>query len=53
VKKGEERLRLNVTRGHTREDMDRALGLLETYGNAFFVIGPDKDTPLDPLPGAG
>jgi 8-amino-7-oxononanoate synthase len=39
VKRGEERLRLNVTRGHTREDMDRALGLLETYGKAFYVLG--------------
>jgi glycine C-acetyltransferase len=39
VKKGDERLRLNVTRGHTREDMDKALSLLETYGKAFFVLG--------------
>jgi len=38
VRKGEERLRLNVTRGHTREDMDKALGLLETYGRAFYVL---------------
>jgi 7-keto-8-aminopelargonate synthetase-like enzyme len=38
VRKGDERLRLNVTRGHTREDMDRALGLLETYGKAFYVL---------------
>jgi 7-keto-8-aminopelargonate synthetase-like enzyme len=38
VKKGEDRLRLNITRGHTREDMDRALSLLETYGRAFFVL---------------
>jgi 8-amino-7-oxononanoate synthase len=38
VRQGEERLRLNVTRGHTREDMDRALGLLETYGRAFYVL---------------
>ncbi|MET0344335.1 MAG: pyridoxal phosphate-dependent aminotransferase family protein [Polyangiales bacterium] len=41
VKRGEERLRLNVTRGHTREDMDRALGLLETYGRAFYVLGDE------------
>jgi 8-amino-7-oxononanoate synthase len=38
VKRGDERLRLNVTRGHTREDMDKALSLLETYGRAFYVI---------------
>ena len=37
VKKGEERLRVNVTRGHTREDMDMALELLDSYGQAFFV----------------
>ena len=39
VRQGDERLRLNVTRGHTREDMDRALSLLETYGRAFYVLG--------------
>jgi 7-keto-8-aminopelargonate synthetase-like enzyme len=39
VRKGEERLRLNITRGHTREDMDRALSLLETYGKAFYILG--------------
>jgi glycine C-acetyltransferase len=38
VKRGDERLRLNVTRGHTREDMDKALSLLGTYGRAFYVI---------------
>jgi len=48
VKIGEERLRLNVTRGHTREDIDRALDLLDSYGKAFFVqsgeeIGPMED----------
>jgi glycine C-acetyltransferase len=37
VKQGEERLRVNVTRGHTKDDMDRALDLLNTYGEAFFV----------------
>jgi 8-amino-7-oxononanoate synthase len=37
VKEGEERLRLNVTRGHTREDMDQALELLDTYGKVFYV----------------
>jgi 8-amino-7-oxononanoate synthase len=39
VRKGDERLRLNVTRGHSKEDMDKALGLLETYGKAFYVLG--------------
>ena len=48
VKQGEERLRLNVTRGHTREDLDRALDMLRLYGEAFFVqsgaeIGPMVD----------
>ena len=38
VKKGDERLRLNVTRGHSREDMDTALSLLESYGRAFYVL---------------
>ncbi|MEM9728843.1 MAG: pyridoxal phosphate-dependent aminotransferase family protein [Myxococcota bacterium] len=40
VKQGEERLRLNVTRGHTYEDIDRALSLLEEYGKQFQLIGP-------------
>ncbi len=39
MKRGDERLRLNVTRGHTREEMDKALSLLETYGRAFYVLG--------------
>ncbi len=38
VKIGEERLRVNITRGHTQEDMDQALELLKTYGEAFFVL---------------
>ena len=38
VKHGEERLRVNVTRGHTQEDLDTALELLKTYGEAFFVL---------------
>ncbi len=38
VKKGEERLRLNVTRGHSLEDMDQAIELLERYGKAFMVL---------------
>jgi glycine C-acetyltransferase len=41
-KEGEERLRLNVTRGHTQEDMDRALELLDTYGKVFYVQSGDE-----------
>lgn len=39
VKQGEERLRLNVTLGHTYADIDRALDLLERYGKQFHLIG--------------
>jgi len=42
VKPGEERLRVNVTRGHTQEDMDTALELLKTYGEAFFVLSGEE-----------
>ena len=38
VKIGEERLRVNVTRGHTQEDMDTTIELLKNYGDAFFVL---------------
>src|SRR5260221_3859058 len=38
VKLGEERLRVNIPRGHTQEDMDLALRLLKEYGEAFFVF---------------
>jgi glycine C-acetyltransferase len=41
VKHGEERLRLNVTRGHSQEDLDTAITLLKSYGEAFFVLGDD------------
>jgi 8-amino-7-oxononanoate synthase len=47
VKPGEERLRVNVTRGHTQEDMDTALELLKTYGEAFFVLGGDDVGPVE------
>ncbi len=47
VKYGEERLRLNVTRGHTQEDLDRALGLLKEYGEAFFVLSGEDIGPLE------
>ncbi|MCS6798567.1 MAG: aminotransferase class I/II-fold pyridoxal phosphate-dependent enzyme [Myxococcota bacterium] len=47
VKQGEERLRLNVTRGHTREEMDRALELLRTYGEAFYVLSGEDLGPME------
>ncbi|GAB5542523.1 MAG: pyridoxal phosphate-dependent aminotransferase family protein [Sandaracinaceae bacterium] len=47
VKKGEERLRVNITRGHTREDMDKALELLEMYGEAFFVLSGEDLGPME------
>jgi 8-amino-7-oxononanoate synthase len=47
VKIGEERLRVNVTRGHTQEELDRALGLLKEYGEAFFVLSGDEIGPLE------
>jgi 8-amino-7-oxononanoate synthase len=46
VKQGEERLRVNVTRGHTQEDMDLALELLKTYGEAFFVLSGEDIGPM-------
>ena len=48
VKLGEERLRVNVTRGHTQEDMDLALRLLAEYGEAFFVLSGEDLGPMDP-----
>ena len=47
VKIGEERLRVNITRGHTQEDMDKALELLKTYGEAFFVLSGEDIGPLE------
>ena len=47
VKIGEERLRVNVTRGHTEEDMDTALELLKTYGEAFFVLSGEDIGPVE------
>ena len=47
VKPGEERLRVNVTRGHTQEDMDTALELLKTYGEAFFVLSGEDIGPME------
>lgn len=47
VKQGEERLRVNITRGHTQEDMDTALELLKTYGEAFFVLSGEDIGPME------
>jgi 8-amino-7-oxononanoate synthase len=47
VKHGEERLRVNITRGHTQEDMDTALELLGTYGEAFFVLSGEDIGPME------
>jgi 8-amino-7-oxononanoate synthase len=47
VKNGEERLRVNVTRGHTQEDMDTALDLLATYGEAFYVLSGEELGPME------
>jgi 8-amino-7-oxononanoate synthase len=47
VKQGEERLRVNVTRGHTQEDMDTALELLQSYGEAFFVLSGEDLGPME------
>jgi glycine C-acetyltransferase len=48
VKQGEQRLRVNVTRGHSQEDMDTALELLKTYGEAFFVQSGEEIGPVEP-----
>jgi 8-amino-7-oxononanoate synthase len=47
VKLGEERLRVNITRGHTQEDMDNALELVKTYGEAFFVLSGEDIGPVE------
>jgi 8-amino-7-oxononanoate synthase len=47
VKLGEERLRVNVTRGHTKQDLDRALEHLKEYGEAFFVLSGEDIGPLE------
>ncbi len=47
VKLGEERLRVNVTRGHTQEDMDTALELLKSYGEVFFVLSGEELGPME------
>jgi glycine C-acetyltransferase len=47
VKHGEERLRVNVTRGHTQEELDQALELLKSYGEAFFVLSGEDLGPME------
>jgi 8-amino-7-oxononanoate synthase len=47
VKHGEERLRVNVTRGHSYEDLDRAVELLKIYGEAFFVLSGEDIGPME------
>ena len=47
VKLGHERLRINVTRGHSREDMDKAAELLETFGNAFMILSGEELAPYE------
>ncbi|HVH41856.1 MAG TPA: aminotransferase class I/II-fold pyridoxal phosphate-dependent enzyme, partial [Labilithrix sp.] len=47
VKHGEERLRVNITRGHSQEDMDTALEHLKTYGEAFFVLSGEDIGPME------
>jgi glycine C-acetyltransferase len=37
----------HITRGHTREDMDMALDLLATYGEAFFVLSGEEIGPME------
>ena len=46
VKHGEERLRVNVTRGHSQEDIDQAISLLQSYGEAFFVLSGEEIGPM-------
>lgn len=42
VKPGEERLRVNITRGHTREEMGLALSLLDELGGACEIRKQDQ-----------
>jgi glycine C-acetyltransferase len=48
VKMGDERLRLNVTRGHTRQDIDFAVDTLKTYGEAFYVLSGEEIGETEP-----
>ena len=42
VKRGEERLRLNITRGHTYEEMNKVLDALTELGTMCEIIGQAK-----------
>jgi len=42
VKQGEERLRVNVTRGHTRDEMNHALDVLDELGAACEIRVQDR-----------
>ncbi len=50
VKNGEERLRVNITRGHTRAEMDLALDTLEELGAACEIRAQDRATPTPDEP---
>jgi len=39
-----------VTRGHSREDMDRALSLLDTYGKKYNVQSGAELGPVEGMP---
>ena len=45
VKVGEERLRVNITRGHTREEMALALDALDELGAACEIRVQDRPAP--------
>lgn len=47
VKQGEERLRVNVTRGHSREDIDKAVELVDLFGESFFVKSGEELGPME------
>jgi hypothetical protein len=36
-----------VTRAHTRDDMDKALELLDTYGKVFYVQSGEDLGPME------
>jgi glycine C-acetyltransferase len=45
VKQGEERLRVNVTRGHTRDEINHALDALEELGTQCEIRVQDRVAP--------
>ena len=52
VKQGEERLRVNVTRGHTRDEMNHALDVLEELGAACEIRAQDRAAAVESAPAA-